>query len=66
MELHKFLQRTYDKELTEFEQHEEMLRKRQTSSSLLFMDVERSAKSGFAYFDDSCRDRRVGDLPHYF
>lgn len=59
MELHKFLHLTYEKELTEFEKHEELLRKKQSTTSLLFLDVERTAKSGFAYFDDTCRDRRV-------
>ena len=58
-ELHKCIHDTYVKEKEEFEKHEEKLRKKQNTSSLMFLDVERSAKSGFAYFDDSSRDRKA-------
>eukprot|EP01127_Copromyxa_protea_P019225 TRINITY_DN6187_c0_g1_i1.p1 TRINITY_DN6187_c0_g1~~TRINITY_DN6187_c0_g1_i1.p1 ORF type:complete len:534 (-),score=99.74 TRINITY_DN6187_c0_g1_i1:8-1474(-) len=58
-ELHKFVHRAYALEKEELEKHEEKLRKKQTTSSLMFLDVERSAKSGFAYFDDAPRERKA-------
>lgn len=62
VELQRVVQNIYRKEQEEYEKHEERLRERQSNTSMLFFhDVERTAKSGFVYFDveSTSRGRRV-------
>lgn len=62
VELHKVVHEIYDKELEEYEKHEERLRERQSNSSL-FLDMERTAKTGFAFYHvEANRGRKVRNL----